>query len=65
MILAKAMIGLPVSGETVFRLFMPNQHSADKGTSESTQANTLQPLREKGADVGHRTREVATADARP
>ena len=27
-----------MSGETVFRLFMPNQHSTDRGTSDSTQA---------------------------
>src|SRR5438477_97805 len=33
------MSGLPVSGDTVFRLFMPNQHSADNGTSDNTHAN--------------------------
>ena len=38
MILANATIGLPVSGETVFRLFMPNQHRIDSGTSDSSQA---------------------------
>ncbi len=27
-----------VSGETVFRLFMPNQHRIDSGTSDNTQA---------------------------
>ena len=37
-ILANATIGLPVSGETVFRLFMPNQHRIDSGTSDSTHA---------------------------
>ena len=28
----------PVSGDTVFRLFMPNQHRIDSGTSDSSQA---------------------------
>src|SRR5438094_4392473 len=37
-ILANATIGLPVAGETVFRLFMPNQHSTASGTSDSTHA---------------------------
>src|SRR5687767_13005226 len=37
MILPKAGTGL-LSGETVFRLFMPNQHRIDSGTSDSTQA---------------------------
>ena len=31
-------MGLPVAGDTVFRLFMPHQHSTDSGTSDSTQA---------------------------
>src|SRR5690606_7595468 len=38
-ILAKATSGFPVSGETVFRLFMPNQHRIASGTSDSTHAN--------------------------
>ena len=32
------MIGLPVAGDTVLRLFMPNQHRMLSGTSDSTQA---------------------------
>src|SRR3990167_3406385 len=31
-------MGWPVSGDTVFRLFMPNQARIDRGTSEITQA---------------------------
>src|SRR5512133_3374031 len=38
MILANATSGLPVAGETVLRLFMPNQHRIDSGTSDTTQA---------------------------
>src|SRR5664279_3776717 len=38
-ILANAAIGLPASGVTVFRLFIPHQHSTDSGTIDSTQAN--------------------------
>ena len=37
-IFANATIGLPVSGDTVFRLFMPSQQRIDSGTSDSTQA---------------------------
>src|SRR5512141_3451920 len=37
-ILANAAIGLPVSGETDLRLFMPNQQRIDSGTSDSTHA---------------------------
>ena len=36
--MANATKGLPVSGETVLRLLMPNQHKSDRGTSDSTQA---------------------------